>query len=936
MKFKKSRRQTGQALRKNQRLTILFGAILVSVTMLLHKGNADFLTKDNKHYGDHELPRISVIFSTLYGRRSEQDENAWKEVWAVKSWSRFADDVQPDEPPIVIGFVDDDQYCDTELKSLSNVLCIQLNCPTGIPTISCLFEAASEYSTENSLAIFSNGDIVFPRKLSSAFNVSREKFGIFSMVGQRLDLTPSKWMHLTNSCSLEKIESFSEMHGILHPNYGIDFFVVPSNFLYLHHPGFYIGRWRWDNWMLYKLIQSGIPTVDASAAAPVIHFGEYKYNHQTRSGNEENDLLAKALDQSRFLLGKTSNTQFVVRDTMTIAPREQEDASVLKVIRNHGSGTLTLLIATDKHLPLIMNWLCWAKLAGFSNYVLVAFEGRTYDHLTSLNEDVLFLERQATQYDQIVFPLSMVSLVLDLLQIGTIITISDPSVLQVGHEDSTNASCSIFVESINMHASHNRLIKLNPRNSMFDKIIGMKGIVIKAVEKCLVEKNIFDDRTFGITSCLQRVLEHFTIPICEFYDQDAVNYRAFFQDGLLQKNGLVPKRIILPDEGDDELLNLLSRHGMLLWNRENASCNSYSIIEGVSPQIRKKWTLKIRIFSSDRPASFKRLLHSLLESSSVSMAILVEISVDFPSIGVTDEYLECVNLARKFRWRHPVIVTIHTETQGLIKQWVSSKVQPHQLLLVLEDDMQISPFFFRYIKRAIDHFYVDELNYDHRNFGIMLHPQHQIDEMILPAVLGRNAFKVGMSKVKQMDIDHLFVQNDSFYRYQLLSTWGPIFFPDPWSKFQTWASDEILKPAFEPCVPGLKSNPWTRKERPGKIWSTYFTRFVHDMGMFGVHINYLHRSHIDRTNGLPKMLLYNHKEKGLNSGFFIQDFTPHLLQSEEAFNEMADFPNLTDTVLYDLHFEPAKTTEELLSRSILFRIGIHKCFVLGQFSKYGH
>ena len=894
-----------------------------------------------------EKAKVSVIFSSLYGNRTGHGgDRSWQEVWAVHSWSMFGRKIQPDNPPLILGLVDDAEFCDRSFSHIPEFLCVELQCTTKIPTIPCVFKRASTLSLDDSLAIFVNGDIVFPLGMADVFESARATFGkSFQVVGQRVDILPQEWMTSIQKMSFQNLEEFTKRQGVLHPNYGIDYFFIPSNILREPFPPYYIGRWRWDNHMLYKMLLNGIPTVDASLVSPVIHFGEYKYNHQSREGNQENDILATRYTGKRFLLGKTSNAAFIAERTQNgveVFSRKQEDEILMFILKSrHSIEHINLLIVTDHDAVLAMNWICWARLLENPDYVILTSDKKTFEFLKGLR---VFLfdssegnSRSFTDY--------FMTLVLDLIEIASInVTLSGPSVLRVSHFDmALYDTCGIVTES-RERGNQLRMVHLNAHHVLNSGVLGQREDLWKYVRRCLGSSNLCSGRIPSIPSvrtqcdlvhCVGEVLRHFPMRKCTFPEEILVHEDDFFDRGEPQKHGIVPKGIIFNEERNTrKAIDRLTKHDMMLWDEKRQQCTNVSqrleVSEFKSSNLtRKIWSVKIRVLTSDRPVGLRRLLTSLQDAiKDFSKEAVLEISIDFPPTGHSIEYYECLMIARKFQWPHKLAILQPKENQGLLKQWVSASIElEHQMLVVLEDDMEVSPRFFEYLEKAIDHFYVNSDNYDPQNFGVMLHPQHALpDGTILPAILGRHAVEVGMSKHNSLDIDAI-MPKGMYYRYQILSTWGPIFFPGPWASFREWVLSKLDDDNYEPCVPGLKSNPWTKRERPGKIWSTYFTRFVYERGLYGVHISYP----ADR-NEQTKMLLYNHKDKGLNSiHFIIEPPVPSsqvLLLDTDSLSTITQFPRMSETPIYDFHFDQVSSVGELIARPLLAEVAIDKCFVL--------
>lgn len=114
-----------------------------------------------------------------------------------------------------------------------------------------------------------------------------------------------------------------------------------------------------------------------------------------------------------------------------------------------------------------------------------------------------------------------------------------------------------------------------------------------------------------------------------------------------------------------------------------------------------------------------------------------------------------------YSWPHgPLAIVAHAEHIGLLGQWTSSTDHP-EVQLVLEDDLVVSPYFYIFVKHAVDFYYYNESNYDSRLFGLSLQHQH--------TVLGETT-GIGIRPIE----NGLNETDDStFYKYQLL---GNFFF----------------------------------------------------------------------------------------------------------------------------------------------------------------
>merc|ERR1712216_640635 len=81
----------------------------------------------------------------------------------------------------------------------------------------------------------------------------------------------------------------------------------------------------------------------------------------------------------------------------------------------------------------------------------------------------------------------------------------------------------------------------------------------------------------------------------------------------------------------------------------------------------------------------------------------------------------------------------------------------NEVALVLEDDLSVSKFYYRWIKKAVGTYLWDSKNFDPHAYGISLQRQH------LVAWKGRK---------QRLDVPGVCP-----YKYMLVGTWGQLFFP---------------------------------------------------------------------------------------------------------------------------------------------------------------
>jgi hypothetical protein len=143
----------------------------------------------------------------------------------------------------------------------------------GTPMLNDIFqkvEATARYDT----LCYINGDIILLSDFLPA--VERTNQGKRLMVGYRWDLDVSELLSFENGWE-EKLRDKIRDWAVLHQHTGIDYFVFPRG-LFGKFPPFAVGRGVYDNWMIYKARDLGVPVVDASRLVTIVH-QNHDYSH---------------------------------------------------------------------------------------------------------------------------------------------------------------------------------------------------------------------------------------------------------------------------------------------------------------------------------------------------------------------------------------------------------------------------------------------------------------------------------------------------------------------------------------------------------------------------------------------------------------------------------------------------------------------------------
>jgi hypothetical protein len=224
------------------------------------------------------------------------------------------------------------------LKFLPDIACNQY----GTPLLDSVFEQVQR-TARNSLLCYVNADIILLGSFMSA--VQSIGFREFLMIGQRWDLDVSEPIRYETAEWEDGLKKLVERRGSLHPPTGIDYFVFPQRVKW-SLPAFAVGRPGWDNWFIYRARKLGVPVVDATNAATVIH-QNHDYAHiRQATGNASEGPEA---EENRRLIGGWQY-YFTIRDAThrLAADRSISPGDGLRLMRNFATLPVSALKARKK------------------------------------------------------------------------------------------------------------------------------------------------------------------------------------------------------------------------------------------------------------------------------------------------------------------------------------------------------------------------------------------------------------------------------------------------------------------------------------------------------------------------------------------------------------------------------------------------------------
>ena len=422
-------------------------------------------------------------------------------------------------------------------------------------------------------------------------------------------------------------------------------------------------------------------------------------------------------------------------------------------------------------------------------------------------------------------------------------------------------------------------------------------------------------------------------------------------------------------------------------NRRAAGMADYSICPPSSfdTSLRPHFTLVIKVLSFTRADSLDRLLQSLTAADYGADRVHLDISIDKlspPTDGSPrhntsvyeaerNAHARVVNVSSRFEWPHGTKQwRIHDTHVGLVGQWLNAWLpaahDDSTFVVVLEDDMEVSPVYYQWLKALICKYYFDPQQFDPNLYGISLQNQRHVvghNKKLQQAVMAETKWKKAQQMAQQREAEAADSSQQSLnssstqpgsalndtlslppisidmadivdmrgklagstvYRYQLVGTWGLLLFPQHWRSFVQWyrektqpASSTAALSAFTPCVPFLESSVWWAR-RPAAVWSQWLIRYTFERGWYCMY------SHWDDDE---EALAINHRERGENYRQKQGPDNKRLVSSltggggEDSGDSrpasqlyQQRLPRLSNTPLFDFYFDRVHSNGESLSQ----------------------
>ncbi len=202
---------------------------------------------------------------------------------AITSWTRL----QP--RPEIILFGSEAGTAEVALElGLRHVPEIARN-EFGTPRLDDIFEQARGLTAQPILC-YVNSDILLLDDFSAALQRVAAQYPRFLMVGRRTDLDVTQPLAFDSAAWQSDLRNLARRNGKLIVARSVDYFAYVRD-LYPPLPAFALGRFWWDNWLVWKARSLGAAVVDVSPVVLAIHqnhdYGHYPNGREGMLAGEE-------------------------------------------------------------------------------------------------------------------------------------------------------------------------------------------------------------------------------------------------------------------------------------------------------------------------------------------------------------------------------------------------------------------------------------------------------------------------------------------------------------------------------------------------------------------------------------------------------------------------------------------------------------------------
>ncbi|CAN6479385.1 unnamed protein product [Victoria cruziana] len=222
--------------------------------------------------------------------------------------------------------------------------------------------------------------------------------------------------------------------------------------------------------------------------------------------------------------------------------------------------------------------------------------------------------------------------------------------------------------------------------------------------------------------------------------------------------------------------------------------------------------ITVNIITQNRATSLQRLLRSLTNAYYVGDEVTITFNMDTQVDG------ETLRLVNAFPWPHGSKILRRRIIQGGLIRAVSESWYPSsddEFGLLLEDDIEVSPYYYLWLKYALLKYHYD--------------PQVSLPELSSISLYTPRLVEVVKERPRWNATDYFKrIHPNTPYLHQLPCSWGALFFPKQWREFYTYMNMRFTEDAKQNPVqiPRSRTNGWQASWKKFLIDMMYLRGYV--------------------------------------------------------------------------------------------------------------
>ncbi|KAF9400072.1 hypothetical protein BGX21_005051 [Mortierella sp. AD011] len=321
--------------------------------------------------------------------------------------------------------------------------------------------------------------------------------------------------------------------------------------------------------------------------------------------------------------------------------------------------------------------------------------------------------------------------------------------------------------------------------------------------------------------------------------------------------------------------------------------------------------VKLVVITNNRPGSCIRLLRSLSHAYYLNDKVSLTLNMDAEADRVT------VQMVGSFQWEFGEKFMRHRVRRGglmlaVVEAWYPQGNDEYAVLL--EDDVEVSPLFYVWIKyNILKYRYSSDNSLYQRMFGVSMYSQKFVETHLA----GRAPFNP----------EDIFIETPEYdlrtpFLLQLPCSWGAVYFPEHWREFHEYVADRLLDIEWNKTSLQSVQIPNSRTNRWSNSWKKLFIEMIYMRGYVMLYPNFFNFTSFS-TNHLE---WGTHTKQQRNSaGTFL---VPLMTDSEKLLEDLPNrrLPDWDSLPVLDLWANLA-TSAELIKRGRALQEQLNPCLL---------